>query len=167
LLLEGFELPARVGGSKYELNASLINFSEATKYIFLMFTLATVAMVCFVCLLQWKVRGRKMPIFTKKFTQKAPKPRDGRDSSVPKLTEELDDFKNIKLKLSDDKELRFVDGTWMSLKKGTTDNIDDVVKLQKQKQKLEDENSMYAVKMDIMLDLLSECVSEVDLMSKK
>jgi len=109
----------------------------------------------------------KMPIFTKKFTQKAPKARDGRDSSVPKLTEELDDFKNIKLKLSDDKELRFVDGTWMSLKKGTTDNIDDVVKLQKQKQKLEDENSMYAVKMDIMLDLLSECVSEVDLMSKK
>lgn len=108
-----------------------------------------------------------MPIFVKKFSPKPPRVRDSRLSSVAKLVEEVNDFKNIKLKLHDDKELRFVDGVWMNLKKSHLENIDDVSKLHKVKQKLEEENSMYQIKMDILLDLLSECISERETSNKK
>lgn len=109
-----------------------------------------------------------MPIFSHwKFTTKNSKPRASRLDSAPKYTEDINDFKNIKLKLSDDKEFQFIDGVWMNLKKNQHENVDDVGKLIKKNQKLEEENAMMNVKMDIMLDLLSECVSEKEAAGKK
>lgn len=113
------------------------------------------------------LRAPVMPIFVKKFSPKLPKPRETRLNSVPKLTEDIEDFKNIKLKLNDDKELRFVDGVWLSMNKNQPEGIDDVARLQKAKQKLEEENHMLQVKMDVLLDLLTESMSEKDLKNKK
>lgn len=80
--------------------------------------------------------------------------------------EEVDDFKSIELKLCDEKTLRFVDGVWMSLKKNhTAEHVDDVSKLHKTNQKLDEENIMLTAKMDILLDLLSEALAERETMS--
>lgn len=103
-----------------------------------------------------------MPIFAKKHG-KPLQPREGRLVTVPKLTEDVDDFKNIVLKLDDDKALKFVNGVWMNLKRNqSAESIDDTVKLQKSNQKLEEEKNMLTAKVDILLDLLSESLAEKD-----
>lgn len=108
-----------------------------------------------------------MPIFVKKHS-KPLQPREGRLITVPKLAEEVDDFKNIVLKLDDDKALKFVNGVWMNLKKNqSAESIDDAVKLQKNNQRLEEEKNMLHAKVDILLDLLSESLAEKDSNSKK
>lgn len=109
-----------------------------------------------------------MPIFPqRKFTPKLPKQRDLRLNSVPKYPEEIDDYRHIKLKLSGERELQFVDGVWISLKPSQNDTVDDIAKLVREKKKLENENTMLNVKMDIMLDLLTECVSEKEAILRK
>lgn len=109
-----------------------------------------------------------MPIFPqRKFTFKHPKQRELRLNSVPKYNEDIDDFKNIKIKLSNEKELQFVDGEWISIKTNQQDGFDDVAKLVRENKKLENENSTLNVKMDIMLDLLTECISEKEAIAKK
>lgn len=103
-----------------------------------------------------------MPIFVKKFTKHPIKAREGRLNSVPKLVEEVDDFKrNITFKLDEDKKLKFVDGVWMNLRSNNSaENEDDVAKVHKTNQKLEGENRMLNAKMDILMDLLSEALAE-------
>lgn len=109
-----------------------------------------------------------MPIFPhRKFTPKLPKQRELRLNSVPKLSEDIDDFRNIKLKLSGEKEFQFVDGIWISLKRNQNEAVDDVTRMARANKKLEDENAMLNVKMDIMLDLLTECVTEKDAILRK
>jgi len=109
-----------------------------------------------------------MPIFPqRKFTFKHPKQRELRLNSVPKYNEDIDDFKNIKIKLSNEKELQFVDGEWISIKKSQQEGFDDVARLVRENKRLENENSTLNVKMDIMLDLLTECISEKEAITKK
>lgn len=109
-----------------------------------------------------------MPIFPqRKFTFKHPKQRELRLNSVPKYNEDIDDFKNIKIKLNNEKELQFVDGIWISVKKNQQQYEDDVAKLVKDNKRLENENTALNVKMDIMLDLLTECISEKEAIMKK
>ena len=109
-----------------------------------------------------------MPIFPqRKFTFKHPKQRELRLNSVPKYNEDIDDFKNIKIKLSNERELQFVDGEWISIKKSQQEGFDDVGRLVRENKRLENENSTLNVKMDIMLDLLTECISEKEAIAKK
>lgn len=109
-----------------------------------------------------------MPIFPqRKSTFKHPKHRESRLNSVPKYNEDIDDFKNIKIKLNNEREIQFVDGTWISIKKNQPEGSDDVEKLVKENKRLENENQVLNVKMDIMLDLLTECISEKEMEAKK
>lgn len=105
-----------------------------------------------------------MPIFSNrsKFTLKQSKPREGRLDAVEKLNvdEEINDFKNIKLKLNVDNELHFIDGCWINLNKKQTSNIDDVAKVLKENHKLEHEKRVLELKMKIMLNLLTSEHSE-------
>lgn len=92
-----------------------------------------------------------MPIFSKNFSKKSTHVRESR------LVEDIDDFKNLVIKLSDKNTLKFVGGEWLVIKKNlSSDNADDVSELVKYNLKLKEENNMMSVKMDILLDLLSE-----------
>ena len=109
-----------------------------------------------------------MPIFPqRKFTFKHPKQRELRLNSVPKYNEDIDDFKDIKIKLSNERELQFVDGEWINVKKSQQEGFDDVARLVRENKKLQNENSNLNVKMDIMLDLLTECICEKEAIAKK
>ncbi|KAG5674309.1 hypothetical protein PVAND_004287 [Polypedilum vanderplanki] len=109
-----------------------------------------------------------MPIFPhRKFTPKLPKQRELRLNSVPKFTEDIDDFRNIKLKLNAEKEFQFADGVWISLKRNQAETFDDITRIVTANKKLKDENSMFNVKIDIMLDLLTECEAEKDAILRK
>jgi Chibby family len=107
-----------------------------------------------------------MPIFVKKFGKKSlPKPRESRLNSVPKLSEELDSFKNISIKFDDEKVVKFVNGVWISSKKsGLGENDDETMKLVTLNKKLEEEKMMLSAKLEICLDLLSETIAEKDSM---
>lgn len=105
-----------------------------------------------------------MPIFPhrSKFSLKPPKAREGRLSSAPKFTEneDIDDFKNIKLKLDSESELHFIDGNWINLNKKHSTNIDAVSKVLKENHKLEQDKRVLEMKMKIMLNLLTSERSE-------
>lgn len=110
----------------------------------------------------------KMPIFHKKNVFKAPPPRTGRvsESQCPRIFKNSDDLKNLHLTLANDKELRFVDGMWIqqtttssghSVASRTTElNVDDLLKLKGKMDRLEQENNLLQVKVDILIDLLTE-----------
>ncbi|XP_058811381.1 protein chibby homolog 1 [Topomyia yanbarensis] len=117
-----------------------------------------------------------MPIFTKKFSPKVAPPRTQRlNIGCPPQQEDLDDFKTIRLNLLD-KQLCFVDGVWMSAIKATgtgaaapggalsTTAIDDLLKMKRRIKTLEQENNLYQVKLDVLLDLLTENVIELNAM---
>lgn len=96
-----------------------------------------------------------MPIFVKK----APKARESRLKSVPTLTEDVSDFNSVSLKLGGDKTLKFVEGNWtISDANSSTQQSFDKLKNMRSNQKLMEENNMLNAKMDILLDLLTECV---------
>lgn len=106
-----------------------------------------------------------MPIFLKKLKPSAPrKPRLCIDD-LP-ITEELvNGFRdNIKIEFSGSKELHFVDGNWVCLQNSSkSDECVDLLKAQtKDLATLKAQNSLYQIKMDIMIDLLSEKMAELD-----
>lgn len=109
-----------------------------------------------------------MPIFHKKTTFKLSPPRTGRVSETicPRNVKNSDNFKDIHLNLQNDKELRFVDGLWIqqnpsggagSASRPTTElHVDDLLKLKGKMDRLEQENNLLQVKVDILTDLLTE-----------
>ncbi|XP_021694422.1 protein chibby homolog 1 [Aedes aegypti] len=115
-----------------------------------------------------------MPIFTKKFAPKVAPPRTARlNIGCPPQQEDLDEFRNIRLNLLD-KQLCFVDGVWMSAaapgggSSGMTaalpfnaSTIDDLLRMKRRLKTLEQENNLYQVKLDVLLDLLTENVIEL------
>lgn len=102
-----------------------------------------------------------MPIFQKKTNFKAPPPRTGRvaEAICPRIIKnEDDDYKNLQLVLKD-REFRFVDGLWIQHSTGkstTAMNVDDLVKLKGKMDRLEQENNLLQIKVDILIDLLTE-----------
>ncbi|CAD7085161.1 unnamed protein product [Hermetia illucens] len=99
-----------------------------------------------------------MLLFAKKFEPKPTPIRMNRcniGSSVVK--EDINDYKNIWLNL-ENKQLRFIDGDWIEVsKKGEQASSDDnLAKLTKSVKSLENENKLNEVKLDILLDLLTE-----------
>uniref|UniRef100_A0A182QCP3 Chibby n=1 Tax=Anopheles farauti TaxID=69004 RepID=A0A182QCP3_9DIPT len=116
---------------------------------------------------------RKMPIFQKKFAPKIAPPRTQRlNIGCPPPTEDLDDFRTITLNLVD-KQLCFIDGIWMNGLKpsvaggGMTSNAsvnttDDLLRMKRRMKTLEQENNMLQVKLDVLVDLLTENVIELN-----
>lgn len=100
-----------------------------------------------------------MSIFKKKFNKKAAQTREAR------IVEDIDDFKNISIRLTDEKSLKFVNGVWLVLKKSQAmGNADDASELLESNQNLQVKNAMLNAKLDILLDLMAETLTEKDLM---
>lgn len=112
-----------------------------------------------------------MPIFHKKSNFKPSPSRTGRLSEAlcPRLIDLNADPNNIRLEISEGKsEIRFVDGMWLQQSVGGSNlrtselQVDDLLKLKAKMDKLEQENNLLQVKVDILVDMLSEnvCKSE-------
>uniref|UniRef100_A0A182MLW9 Chibby n=1 Tax=Anopheles culicifacies TaxID=139723 RepID=A0A182MLW9_9DIPT len=113
-----------------------------------------------------------MPIFQKKFAPKVAPPRAQRlNIGCPPPVEDLDDFRTITLNLVD-KQLCFIDGVWLNGLKavpggpgtsGTGVNLtDDLLRMKRRMKALEQENNMLQVKLDVLVDLLTENVIELN-----
>jgi hypothetical protein len=109
-----------------------------------------------------------MPIFVKKFSPKLSAPRESRPNiGVPKIEEDINDFRKIKIGIDENSELRFVDGVWIGVNNGKESEIlSDVSRIKKKAAILEQENQMYQAKIDILLDLLTENISELNAIKK-
>lgn len=110
-------------------------------------------------------RCRKMPIFSKKFDIKNIPQRGKRDGSCVQWQEKLDDFHVIQMNLSNKKKLKFVDGTWMVTQKPA--DTDDFTAMRKRLQKLEEENNLNQIKVDVLLDMLTENMAELKILRDK
>lgn len=93
-----------------------------------------------------------MPIFKRKLAKKR--------SVESQITEGLDDFKNITLKLCDKKNIKFVNGVWIVLNNQSTESADSTLELVKANQSLVKENFMLNAKMEILIDMLSETLAK-------
>ncbi|EDO64842.1 AGAP012739-PA, partial [Anopheles gambiae str. PEST] len=113
-----------------------------------------------------------MPIFQKKFAPKVAPPRTQRlNIGCPPPAEDLDDFRTITLNLVD-KQLCFIDGVWLnglkpgpggSVASGSGVNVtDDLLRMKRRMKALEQENNMLQVKLDVLVDLLTENVIELN-----
>lgn len=103
-----------------------------------------------------------MPIFSKKFDIKSIPPRNKRNNAngAP-IQEKIDEFGDITLNL-DKRKLKFVDGTWMLTQSDCS--TDEVAELKRKIQKLEEENNLNQIKVDVLLDMLTENLSELNLL---
>lgn len=94
-----------------------------------------------------------MPIFSKKFDIKNIPQRAKRDSSCTHTPEKLDDFHVIQMDLGKKRKLKFVDGTWIV---SPQQSDGDDVTTRKRLQRLEEENNLNQIKIDVLLDMLTE-----------
>ena len=110
-----------------------------------------------------------MPIFHTKLRLSAlRKPRINIDD-LPRTEESVSEFReNIRVELNGAKELHFVEGNWVCLQNSTkSDECVDLLKLQsKDIASLKTQNSLYQIKLDILVDLLSEKMAELDSITK-
>lgn len=106
-----------------------------------------------------------MPIFSKKFEIKNIPHRSKRDGNCSHVQEKLDDFHVIQLNLTNRKKLKFVDGTWIVTQQGA--DVDDVAVMRKRLQKLEEENNLNQIKVDVLLDMLTENLTELKILRNK
>lgn len=106
-----------------------------------------------------------MPLFNKKFESKPIPARLNRcNIGFPVVTEDIEDFRAISLKLGN-KKLRFAEGIWMhSTRKG---DVNDMMALNKKYRALEEENNMCNLKVEVMLDLLAEHATELNELKPK
>lgn len=107
-----------------------------------------------------------MPIFNKKLNKNIPS-RSNRLSldECPRIHgEKIDDFKETTLLLND-VEYRFVDGSWFSTTNIET-NLADYAAMKKRVKSLEQELNMMQVKNNVLLDMLTENVIELNLIKK-
>lgn len=108
----------------------------------------------------------KMPIFSKKFEIKHIPPRAKRYINCPQIQEKINDFQIVQLNLNK-KKLKFVNGTW-SLSQQSSHDTDINIDINKKKlQKLEEENNLKQVKIDVLLDMLTENLTELNIIRGK
>lgn len=107
-----------------------------------------------------------MPIFSKKFDIKNIPQRSKRDGNCSHVQEKLDDFQTIQLNLMNKKKLKFADGKWIVSQIHGAD-ADDVIVLRKKLQKLEEENNLNQIKVDVLLDMLTENLNELKILRNK
>lgn len=107
----------------------------------------------------------KMPIFSKKFDVKSLPSRGKRHGgNGPPIQEKIDDFESISVNLSGQRQLKFVDGEWLLTQ--SSGNVDDVNALKRKVHKLEEENNLNQVKVDVLLDMLTENLAELNVLRK-
>ncbi|XP_058060543.1 protein chibby homolog 1 [Anopheles bellator] len=120
-----------------------------------------------------------MPIFAKKFAPKLVPPRVRRlNIGCPPAAEDLDDFRTITLNLVD-RQLCFIDGIWMNglqpaatgglpsatggpIGNASAHSTDDMLRMRRRIKSLEQENNLLQVKLDVLVDLLTENVIELN-----
>lgn len=106
-----------------------------------------------------------MPIFSKKFYVKAIPVRTKRQNNFPQMQEKLDEYQSIQITLNNKKKLKFIDGTWM-LTQHTADT-DDITVMKRRIQKVEEENNLNQIKVDVLLDMLTENLAELNILRNK
>lgn len=106
-----------------------------------------------------------MPIFSKKFDIKSVPQRNKRDGNSSHIQEKLDDFQVIQLNLNNKKKLKFVDGTWIVAHQAA--DTDDITLMRKRLHKLEEENNLNQIKVDVLLDMLTENMTELKILRNK
>ncbi|GAB0097764.1 hypothetical protein DMENIID0001_134300 [Sergentomyia squamirostris] len=101
-----------------------------------------------------------MPIFSKKFTFKSAPVRNRRipESDCPRIHEKLEEFRNIQLQLGIDGGYTFANGSWTSTEPSSAikPSTNPHPQLKQQITKLSEENNFLKLKVDIMIDLLTE-----------
>jgi protein chibby 1 len=110
-----------------------------------------------------------MPIFTKKLQPKQCPQRTSRlpIAQCPKIEENLEDFEEITMDLNG-AVLTFKEGTWQSTAGTTTPSTSaDLGRMKKKLNQLEEENNLNKVKVDVLLDMLTENVCELKSSGKK
>lgn len=106
-----------------------------------------------------------MPIFSKKFDVKTLPSRGKRHAvNCPSIQEKLDDYETISVNLSGQRQLKFVDGEWLLTQ--SSYNVDDISALKRKVHKLEEENNLNQVKVDVLLDMLTENLAELNVLRK-
>ncbi|XP_059611641.1 protein chibby homolog 1 [Phlebotomus argentipes] len=111
-----------------------------------------------------------MPIFSKKFSYKSAPPRNKRvlESDCPRIHEKLEEFRNIHLQLSDDGGYTFANGCWSSTSKNAKASASNNNQQLKEKiTKLSEENNLLQLKVDILVDLLTENTVEMTEIKEK
>lgn len=109
-----------------------------------------------------------MPLFGNKFSPKKTSPRKA--PSLSNLSTDPDfreqelslDYGPIQVKLGNN-EVTFENGQWISETSGAATVHREMAKIKKQNQQLIEENNLLKMKVDILLDLLSETTAEVHL----
>lgn len=100
-----------------------------------------------------------MPIFSKKFEIKTIPLRGKRLSeNCPVIQEKMDDYKVIGLSLNK-KTMKFIDGNWICT---NNSDVDEVVTMKRRIKKLEEANHLHAVKIEVLLDMLTENLAEMN-----
>ncbi|XP_050086826.1 protein chibby homolog 1 [Anopheles aquasalis] len=129
-----------------------------------------------------------MPIFQKKFAPKLIPPRTRRlniGCPAPSPADDVDDFRSITLNLVD-RQLCFIDGVWMnglqtrpsdagpvpgpgagsSVSGGSAATAaavtDDMMRMRRRLKTVEQENNLLQVKLDVLVDLLTENMIELN-----
>jgi protein chibby 1 len=112
-----------------------------------------------------------MPIFIKKLQPKQCPQRTSRlpIAQCPKIEESLEDFEDISMDLNGT-VMTFKDGTWGSTNTTAVPSASgaaDLTRMKKKLNQLEEENNLNKVKVDVLLDMLTENVCELKNGGKK
>lgn len=106
-----------------------------------------------------------MPIFSKKFDVKSIPSRSKRHGgNGPSIQEKFDDYETISVNLSGERQLKFVNGEWLLTQSSCS--VDDINALKRRVHKLEEENNLKQVKVDVLLDMLTENLAELNVLRK-
>lgn len=105
-----------------------------------------------------------MPIFSKKFDIKTIPQRAKRYTNCPQIQEKLDDIQVIQINLNS-KRIIFDNGIWDLCQPGAEPS--DIGNVKKRIQKLEEENNLKQIKVDILLDMVAENLAELNILRGK
>lgn len=104
-----------------------------------------------------------MPIFSRKFDIKNVPARSKRQMNCPHIEENLNDYRAIQLHLGR-KRMKFVNGTWIGHHGSESD---DVGVMKRDLQRLEEANNLNQIKIDVLLDMLTENLAELNMLRGK
>lgn len=101
-----------------------------------------------------------MPIFSRKFDVKHLPARSKRQTSCPPIEESLNDYRNINLNLGK-KRIKFVAGTWIIGQHAA--DTGNFIELKQEIQQLKEANNLNQIKVDVLLDMLTENLAELNI----
>lgn len=109
-----------------------------------------------------------MPIFSKKYDIKTIPARAKRQNiNYPLIHEEPNDLNNISLTLNKN-TYKLIDGQWISSNHQngsmTGANDEDVTAIKKRLRRVEEEHNLQQLKIDILLDMLTENLNELNVL---